>query len=73
MYKGNKPRTFKLSPGNYLRAFNGDIVDVYTIDLVDGVWWIATASWDKYYYTDPLATKREAIAAADEMLMEKGK
>jgi hypothetical protein len=70
-YNGSKPRTFKLFPGNYLRAFNGYIIDVHTIDLADGVWWIAASTWDKHYFTDPIPTKQGAIEAADEMLQEK--
>jgi hypothetical protein len=70
-YKGRKPRTFKLFPGNYLRSFHGNVIDVHTIDLDDGVWWIAASTWDKHYFTDPVPTKQDAIEAADEMLQEK--
>lgn len=32
--------------------------------------WVAAASWDTYNVTDPLWTKREAVAAAHRMLEE---
>lgn len=69
-YRGGKPKTFKLSHGSYLRAFNGDIIKVQTIDLDDGVWWIAASTRDKHYFSDPIAIKRDAIKVADEMLQE---
>ena len=65
--KANKTR--RICAGAYERiASDGRFVDVYTIELYDGKWWIAAADWDSRLYTDPLYTKSDAVAAADEML-----
>ena len=66
-----KPKVTRNCPGSYNVAANGRTVVVNGYSRRDGATfdgWIAQAEWDRFYYTDPLPTKRDAVANAVEML-----
>ena len=63
----------KRSAGEYeVSNGTGRTVRVTRVKLDDGLWWVATANWDNYRYSDPLFTKRSAMDAAREMLETRG-
>lgn len=62
--------TTRICAGEYERTDGENTVTISRIEYHDGPGWIAAARWDRFRYTDPIATKREAVAAADYMLDE---
>lgn len=63
-------KTIKEGAGSYVRTNGKHKVKVSYFDHLNA--WIAAAEWDACLYTDPVATKREAIMNADYMLKSKG-
>jgi len=61
-------KTTRQAPGFYtVSDASGRTVDVYRVELFDGTWWLAARG---ELVTDPLATKREAVAEAHIILNE---
>ncbi len=66
----NQCVTHRVGQGSYRvygpAAAGGRFVDVKYFDHLKG--WIAAATWDRHLYSDPLPTKRAAVATAAGML-----
>lgn len=60
-----KIKTTKIAAGDYEVTDGNRIV---TITKRENIGWIAGANWDRFLMTDPLWTKREAVAEAVKML-----
>lgn len=65
-------KTTRIAPGAYEVTHDGQTVKIDRFDHLpkDGPQWIAAAGWDRYCYTDPLWTLRDAKAAAVGMLTD---
>lgn len=62
----------RLSEGNYeMRCNKNSRVNICYFPHLKG--WIAAAMWDKYLYTDPMPTKKEAVIQAKIMIEEREK
>lgn len=58
--------TKKICAGYYCVTNGTRTVNVQYMDHLAS--WMAIAEWDKYTYSDPVATKREAVAIANEII-----
>lgn len=66
----------KESAGNYSMTcsdYPDQSVTIFQANFWDGPGWIAAAKWISDVYTDPLATKREAVEVAEGMFIQWGK
>jgi len=61
-----KVKTTREFAGMYNVTDGENFVQVEYMDHLGG--WMAVAQWDRYLYTDILATKRDAVIEAKEML-----
>lgn len=62
-------KTSKSCAGSYIVTDGARSVDVVQVHYPnDGTYWIAAAQWDRHRVSDPLDTKREAVAVAQHML-----
>lgn len=65
------PTITKVCSGYYTVTYGGRTVEVVKNDEFIGPdKWIARAMWDRYFFTDPLPTYRDAKRSAQEMLTE---
>lgn len=60
--------TTRISAGLYEVRAGARAVEISKQEFSDGPGWVARAQWDRYMYSDPLPTKRDAVAVALEML-----
>jgi len=59
-------KTTREFAGMYNVTDGENAVQVEYMDHLDG--WMAIAKWDRYLYTDVMATKRDAVLEAKDML-----
>lgn len=64
--------TKRLCAGEYEVTQKGDpdkrVVSISRVVYWDGPWWVANAEFTRDVNSDPLATKREAVACAQNIL-----
>lgn len=64
-------KTQRHSAGSYTVRSGAYTVNVTRFEHLRGQQWIAAATWDRYLYTDPMWTKREAVEQAAIMINQR--
>lgn len=65
--KRNSPGSYDVGAGGFDRMSHYVVHITYRPDLKG---WIAAAQWDRFLYTDPVSTYREAKHCATSMLVD---